>query len=77
MAHHSRTRQLVTQGLLLAVTSLIVRIIGLMYRMPLVNLLGDEGMGYYANSFNIYVFALMISSFALPSAISKLVAERI
>lgn len=67
---------LVMQGAILAAASIIVRMIGFVYRIPLVNLLKDEGMGYYSNSFDLYSFFLIVSSYGLPSAISKIVAAR-
>lgn len=67
---------LVIQGSILAIASLVVRLIGFFYRVPLVRLLGDEGMGYYSNSFDIYSFALIISSYGMPAAVSKLISAR-
>ena len=42
------------QGAILAAASLLVRIIGVLYRIPMTNILGNEGNGYYNNAFNIY-----------------------
>lgn len=64
------------QGSILAVSSILVRLIGLLYGIPLTNMIGDEGMGYYSNAFYIYNIALIISSYSLPLAVSKLVSQR-
>ena len=64
------------QGSILAVASIISRLIGLIYRVPLNNIIGDEGMGIYSFAFNIYNLGLIISSYSLPLAVSKLVAAR-
>lgn len=64
------------QGSILAAASVLTRIIGVVYRIPLTNLIGDEGMGYYGYAFNIYNIALILSSYSLPLAVSKLVAAR-
>ncbi len=64
------------QGSILAVSSILVRLIGLLYGIPLTNMIGDEGMGYYKNAFDIYNIALIISSYSLPLAVSKLVSQR-
>ncbi|MCL2708892.1 MAG: polysaccharide biosynthesis protein, partial [Defluviitaleaceae bacterium] len=61
----------------MAAASLFVRFIGFLYRLPLTTLIGDEGNAYYAAGYNIYTFALILSSMGLPAAISKLVSERI
>lgn len=68
---------LVVQGSILAAAALIVRLIGFFYRIPLVNLLGEEGMGYYSSAFEIYSLLLIISSYALPAAISKIISKQI
>jgi stage V sporulation protein B len=50
MASKSKNNNFLIQGSILAVTSLIVRLIGLLYRIPLANILGDEGTGIYSNT---------------------------
>jgi len=67
----------VTQAAILAMASITVRLIGFAYRIPLTRLLGDAGIGFYANAYNAYAFALILSAGALPAAISKLVSERV
>ncbi len=68
---------LAVQGSILAATSLLVRLIGFFYRIPLVNVLGEEGMGYYSSSFEIYSYILVISSYSMPSAMSKIISKKI
>lgn len=72
----SKSSNLLVQGSILAAASIIVRIIGVVYRIPLTYLIGDEGMGYYGYAFNIYNIALILSSYSLPLAVSKLIAAR-
>ena len=53
---NSRRKQesnFVIQGSILAAASIIVRLIGIAYRIPMVNIIGDEGMGYYGTAFNV------------------------
>ena len=64
------------QGSILAAASIISRIIGLIYRIPLNNILGDVGNGYYACAFDIYNVILIISSYSLPQAVSKTVSAK-
>ena len=45
-------------------------------RIPMINIIGDEGMGYYGTAFNVYNIALLLSSYSLPLAISKLITAR-
>lgn len=64
------------QGMILASASILVRIIGLIYRIPLTNIIGDEGNGLYGYAFEVYNIALLLSSYSLPLAVSKLVSAR-
>lgn len=67
----------IVQGSILAIASIVVRLIGLFYRVPLTNILGNEGNGIYSNAYEIYSILLLISSYSLPLAVSKLVSATI
>ena len=64
------------QGTILVIASFVAKAIGMIYRIPLTHSLGDDGNGYYSTANEIYTIILMISSFSLPLAVSRLVAER-
>ena len=72
-----KEKNLLVQGSILAVAGVITKIIGAVYRVPLVNILGDKGMGYYGVAFQIYSIALTLTSYSLPLAVSKLVSARV
>ena len=55
----------------------MTRIIGMIYRIPVTNIIGDKGNGYYASAYYIYNIMLLISSYSLPLAISKVVSARL
>ncbi len=65
------------QAGILAAAGIIVRIIGILYRSPLVAIIGDEGNGYYNTAYVIYTIILLVSSYSIPSAISKVIAGRL
>ena len=67
---------ILVQGGILALAGIISRAIGLIRRIPLTNIIGDVGNGYYANAYEIYSIILLLSSYSLPVAISRLVAAR-
>lgn len=73
----SRESNFIVQGSILAIAGIIVRLIGILYRVPMTNIVGDEGMGYYTTAFNVYNILLILSSYSLPLAVSKMVAARI
>ena len=64
------------QGGILAMASLIVRFIGMIYRIPMSNILGETGNGIYAVAFEIYDVILVISSYSLPLALSKIISAQ-
>ncbi|MBR5953405.1 MAG: oligosaccharide flippase family protein, partial [Pseudobutyrivibrio sp.] len=67
----------IMQGSILAIASIVSRIVGLLYRVPLTATIGDSGNGYYAAAYEIYNIILLISSYSIPLAVSKLVSARI
>lgn len=67
----------VKQASILMIAGLIVRVIGLLYRSPMREIIGDLGNGYYGYAYTVYSILLLISSYSIPMAISKLMAERI
>lgn len=64
------------QGSILAAAGILVRLIGLFYKIPMTRILGREGIGYYNTAYEIYNIGLILSSYSLPLAISKLIASR-
>ena len=67
----------IAQGAILAVATVLTKIIGVIYRIPLANILGDAGNGFYGYAYQIYAMALMVSSLSLPTAVSKLVSAKL
>ena len=65
------------QGSILAIASIISRIVGLIYRIPLTATIGKTGNDYYGTAYEIYNIILLISSYSIPLAVSKLVSARI
>lgn len=65
------------QAGILAAAGILCRIIGILYRSPLTGIIGDEGNGYYSSAYNIYAIILLVSSYSIPSAISKVIAQRL
>ena len=78
MAKKKKTkgRGFLVQGTILAAAGIITKVIGAIYRIPMLNIMGLEGQGYYDIAFQVYSIALLISSYSLPLAVSKLVSAR-
>jgi stage V sporulation protein B len=71
-----RKNDYLLQGGILAIAGLITRFIGLVYRIPLTRIVGTEGMAYYNTAYEIYNIALLVSTYSVPVAVSKLIADR-
>lgn len=72
----SKGKGFLVQGTILAAAGIITKVIGAIYRIPMLNIMGLEGQGYYDIAFQVYSIALLISSYSLPLAVSKLVSAR-
>ena len=59
------------------VAALVSKIIGLIYKSPLSATLGNESFGCFSFAQNVYLILLMIASYSIPQAVSKIMAERI
>lgn len=73
----ARNDDFIAQGAILAVATVLTKVIGVIYRIPLANILGDAGNGFYGYAYQIYAMALMVSSLSLPTAVSKLVSAKV
>ena len=49
----------------------------MIYRIPMVNFIGSEGNGYYSNAFSVYNILLLLSSYSLPLAVSRMISVRV
>lgn len=72
----SSTGRILKQGSILAAASVLVRLIGMIYRIPMANIIGDEGNGIYSAAFEVYSVLLIISSYGMPMAVSKMVSAK-
>lgn len=59
----------------LGIGVIIVKLIGALYKIPLANILGEEGFSYFNAAYNIYNVLLIVSTAGLPVALSKTVSE--
>ena len=64
-------------ALLLTVAGLLVKVIGMIYKIPLTNQLGDDGMGYFNTAYTVYTFFFVLSSSGLPTALSLSVSREL
>ena len=77
MAAQSKKNNFLMQGGILAMAGILSRLIGILFRIPMVHIIGDAGMGVYSTAYSIYNILLLISSYSLPMAVSRLVSSRL
>lgn len=70
-------QSLIKGATVLAVAGVVVKILGAVFRLPLVNWIGDTGMANYGPAYYIYAFLVILATSGLPVAISKMVSESI
>ena len=74
--HKEEKRKSFVAGvLLLSASTILVKIIGLFYKIPMLSLLGAEGMGYFNSSYEIFAVLCIVATTGLPVAISMLVSS--
>ncbi|MGN1409352.1 MAG: oligosaccharide flippase family protein [Eubacteriales bacterium] len=65
-----------TGVVILTVSNLLVKVAGLLFKVPMNYIVGDTGMGYYNSAYSIYTLFYMLSTSGLPVAISVMVSEK-
>ena len=71
-----KTKTFVKGAAILGILGIICKVIGAVFRIPLANIIGTQGMAYYQIVYPIYALILVISTAGLPAAIAKMVSER-
>ncbi len=61
--------------LILSASTLICKVIGLLFKIPMLGLIGIEGMAYFSSAYHIYILLLTLSTAGLPVALSMMTAK--
>lgn len=73
----NKEKKFLQGALILAGANLLVKIIGALFKVPLYNLIGEDGSGIFNVAYQIYTFMFIIATAGFPIAVSKMVAESI
>ncbi len=73
---NSKSSSFLVQGGILAIASILVRLIGILYRVPLTEIIGDKGNTFYSTAYSIYSILLLVSSYSLPVAVSRVISVK-
>lgn len=60
---------------IMAAGVVVIKILGAIYKIPLGNILGDEGYGYFSVAYNIYNVFLTMATAGMPVALSRMISE--
>ncbi|MBQ8321272.1 MAG: polysaccharide biosynthesis protein [Clostridia bacterium] len=60
----------------LSLSTLIVKLLGVFYKVPLAAILGDVGMGYFNSAYTVYAFFYLLCTAGVPKAIMILISEK-
>lgn len=77
MGENGKKSNFILQAGILAAAGFVSRIIGLLYVSPVAAIIGTVGLGYYSSAYTYYTIILLISSYSIPSAISKVIAQKL
>ena len=72
---HGLPSALIGGAFSLTLSTIIVKILGLFYKIPLASILGDEGMGYFNSAYTVYAFFYLICTAGVPKAVMIMVSE--
>ena len=72
---HGAVRTVALGTLVLSISGILVKAVGLLFKIPLTNMIGESGMGYFGSAYMIYSFFYVISTAGLPVALSILVSS--
>ncbi len=73
----NRGQSLVKGAIILTMATIIVKIIGGVFKIPLANVIGEDGMGYFNNAYSLYVPIYTLAASGFASALSRQIAENI
>ena len=61
--------------IILTIANILIKVLGMAFKIPLVNLIGSTGMGYFNKAYTIYTWLYMISTGGIPVAISIIISD--
>ncbi len=75
MAKENLKERMISGALSLTAATIIVKILGVLYKIPLAGILGDEGMGYFNSAYTVYGFFYILCTAGVPKSVMILISE--
>ncbi len=70
-----KSQNFITGAVILSVSGILVKIISACFRIPLTNLIGYDGMGYFNSAYTIYNFLITVAAAGLSVVVAKMISE--
>ena len=67
---------IISSAFALTASTLIVKILGVVYKVPLARFLGEEGMGYFNSAYTVYTLFYILCTAGVPKAVMIFISER-
>lgn len=74
---NTKNKSFIGGAIILGIAGIIIKVLGAFFRIPLTNIIGDDGMGYYQTAYPIYNLFLTLAIAGIPTAIARMVSERL
>ena len=71
----NKKQTMLNGAITLVITTLIVKVIGVLYKIPLTAMLGEVGLGYFSSAYDVYTPIVSISMAGIPIAVAKMVSQ--
>ena len=73
MSSNTNKESFLKGALILGMAGIVVKIMGAFFRIPLGNIIGSTGLGYYQTVYPVYTLFLTLATAGFPTALAKLV----
>lgn len=74
---NKKSQSVISGAIILVLSTVLVKVIGAVFKIPLTSLIGGTGRGYFSTAYNIYTPIYAISLAGLPTAVAKLVSQNV
>ncbi|MGM9523704.1 MAG: polysaccharide biosynthesis C-terminal domain-containing protein [Faecousia sp.] len=72
---NTKKQNFLTGAAILSLSTIVVKVIGMLYKLPLNQIIDSQGFAYFNKAYAIYTVLLVISTTGLPVAMSRMVSE--
>ncbi len=75
--HTEKEQSFLQATVILGIATMLVKVLGAIFKIPLQRLIGDDGMGFYSTAYDIYLPIYSLAMAGFPVAVSRMVADQV